>query len=87
MKMQILAMRDVKVGMYMQPFAALNVPSASRDLTDALTTDQKHLPWQKHPEDFELYQTGVFDDETGLTTGLAQPQFLFVLANLLAKAS
>lgn len=64
-KLIMLAMKDTKVGIYLQPFAAVRVSSAVRDIGDLVKDPQGSLPWQRHPEDFDLYQVGTFDDDTG----------------------
>lgn len=84
MKMTILCMRDSVAGIYLQPFATLSVASASRDLGDALQQDP-HLPWQKYPQDFELYKVGEFDDADATLTS-QEKEFLFRLDSLKKSA-
>lgn len=63
MKYHILAVRDIVANVYGQPFAAANIGAAIRDFGDQCTVGEGFLA--KHPEDFELYKIGVYDDETG----------------------
>lgn len=81
MKLTFLTMRDTKVGIYLQPFAVLSVPSGIRDLGELVNQSDKQLPWQKFPEDFEVYRIGTFDGDTGKIVP-QEPEFLMILGNL-----
>lgn len=83
MKLVILTMKDTKVGIYTQPFAVLSIPAGVRDLTEMVNAEEKQLPWQKFPGDFELYHSGDHDSDTGRITP-KDPEFIINLGTLKA---
>lgn len=61
----IVAVRDSAVGAYMQPSTVRAPGQAIRGFQDeANRQDPQNTLWA-HPEDFELWQLGYFDEETG----------------------
>lgn len=66
MKLKAYAVRDLKAGAYSVPFFSLNDNTALRTATD-WANDTNH-PFGKHPEDYELFSLGTYDDETALLT-------------------
>lgn len=64
MKHTILVLRDIKANYFLPPMFAPNVGVAIRQLTDAINSGEKAFDWQKHPEDFELYELGNWESET-----------------------
>ena len=64
MEMRIYTVRDSKAQGYLQPFFMPNVSVAIRALKDCLA-DSGHQ-FAKHPEDYDLYCIGFFDDLTGI---------------------
>lgn len=66
MILSIYAIRDNKVGAFMQPFY-MNTNAAAIRAFDDLVNDGKSGV-NKHPEDYELYLLGVYDDNTGRIT-------------------
>lgn len=65
MKKQVLALFDLKAGMYMQPFFVPTVGVAVRNLQDEMARGGEGNVLASHPEDFMLWQLAVFDDEDG----------------------
>lgn len=63
MKLMIFAIQDTKVGAYMQPFFMRSSGEAVRAL--AATVADPSTQMSRTPEDFAMYQLGVFDDTTG----------------------
>lgn len=61
----IAAIRDVKAGIFMQPFFVPAVGVAVRNVQDEVRRVADDNMLNMHPEDFELWQLGTFDDETG----------------------
>lgn len=72
MRHVILAVKDLAMQSFEQPFAARAEGVATRSFQDAINADQKG-PLQTHPEDFELWVIGDFDDNTGKLTAPAEP--------------
>lgn len=63
MKLQILAIKDVKVNAFMQPFFMRTNEEAIRAFTT--TVNDPTTQFNKHPEDFHLYNLGEFDEIDG----------------------
>lgn len=63
MKLQVYAVKDLKVCAYMQPFMQNAKGQALRTFGD--TVADKTTMFSKHPEDFELYHIADYDDATG----------------------
>lgn len=64
MKMPVVSVRDSAVNAYMRPFAVPAIGAAVRSFQDEVQRSDSDL--NKHPEDYELFEIGQFDDETGL---------------------
>lgn len=66
MKKGIYSLLDTKACVYSTPFFVPNVAVLVRDLTDELKRvgGERNL-LASHPQDFELYELGSFDDEVG----------------------
>lgn len=65
MKFIVCAVRDIKANLYDRPFYAQSVGSAVRSFGDEVVREDPNNMLHKHPYDFELYQLGTYDDETG----------------------
>lgn len=74
MKMHVLAIRDIKADVFLTPpmFVA-NIGSAIRDFGDACRGEPAGNQIAKHPEDYELYHTGVWDDKTATVDNTEGP--------------
>lgn len=70
----VYAVRDVKADAFVSPFFRRTHKEAMRYFGDAVVS--KDTMFHAHPEDFQLFCLGQFDDETGLLVGLTQTQFL-----------
>lgn len=68
MKHIIVAVRDRQLDAFMRPFTAATIGQAVRAFSDEVNRQGSEL--NQHPEDYELYQLGEFDDDTG---ALLQP--------------
>jgi len=68
------AILDLKGGFYSSPFFMHTDAIAIRSFSDALADPQVEMA--KHPEDYQLWRLGDFDDNAGTLTPLAAPQFL-----------
>lgn len=64
MKLQIIALRDIKANVYGQPMFVPNIGAAIRNFGDQVQ-DPNSGPLHKHPEDFELWHLGEYDDNDG----------------------
>lgn len=71
MTYKVMAIRDLKVNIFNMPWFALSIGQAIRNFGDLVQDPQSAQ--NKHPEDYNLYQLGEFDDETGAFQNLVAP--------------
>lgn len=66
MKLKMFSVLDMKAEFFGQPFFEQEEASAIRSFGDAVNdgSNQSNM-WFKHPEDFQLYLIGLFDNESG----------------------
>lgn len=63
MKLQIYTIRDTKTEIYNTPLIfAVTHGEAERNFRDLANDQQGRV--SKHPEDYDLYYLGVYDDQT-----------------------
>lgn len=73
MKRLIVAVRDRASDSYGAPFMVVARGQAIRSFSDEVNRSASDNPLYQHPEDFDLYELGTFDDSTGLyETGVPQ---------------
>lgn len=65
-KLIVLAVRDSAVRAFNRPFYAPTLEAGIRSFYDECKRQADDNPMWKHPDDFELWQLGVFDDESGV---------------------
>lgn len=68
------AIRDIKVNSYMLPFFQSHKAGAMRMFADLARDSQS--PMSKHPEDFQLFEIGVYDPATASLIPNSAPDFL-----------
>lgn len=61
----VCAVRDKQAGVFGQPFCVPAVGLAVRGFSDQVNRRESDNPLNRHPEDFELYRLGSYDDTTG----------------------
>lgn len=64
MKVFVFSIRDRAIVCFMQPFTSPTKGGAERAFADAINDAQ--TPMFNHPEDYDLYELGSFDNGTGL---------------------
>jgi hypothetical protein len=66
MKTLVVSVRDIRGGFWGQPYFVMSSGSATRSFMDQCNkkTDPDNILAQ-HPEDFELWHLGYYDDEHG----------------------
>lgn len=72
--MKVVSVRDSKSGAFGPLGLARTLGSAERDFKTLVNTPDT-LP-NRNPEDFDLYELGSYDDETGKITALDTPQHI-----------
>lgn len=69
MQLIIVTIRDIKTDSYFTPHYVKNVGGYIRQLSDDIngqvTPNSIAETMAKHPEDFEVYRLGTWDDATG----------------------
>lgn len=65
MRYKILAIRDRAIDSFAQPFFSASVGAAVRSFSDEINRAHENNQLNKHPEDFDLYMLGEFDDSAG----------------------
>ena len=85
MKLQIFAVRDRKTDQFANPMFLISKGHAVRHFADEINRkDENNILW-KHPEDFELYELGSYNTETGIfDTGT--PTSVALAESLMIKA-
>lgn len=82
MEVKIFSLYDLKAQVFTTPFFMIHTGQAVRACID-LGTDQRTTVG-RYPNDFTLYQIGVFDDQTGTITSLP-PNPIAIVAQLLPQ--
>lgn len=63
MKYVIVAIRDSAVGAFGRPVFTASTGVAIRSFSDEVNSNRDGNDLNRHPQDFELYHLGEFDDE------------------------
>lgn len=75
MEMVICAIRDVKSEVFAQPWFVQKPAAAVRSFIDLVNGGDDSMV-SKHPEDFQLYELGIYNDSTGRITPHELPKLL-----------
>ena len=70
----IFSVRDAKADCFTRPFVDHNDQTALRAWLQACRDPDTQF--NKHPEDFTLYQVASFDDQTGVVTSFELPALI-----------
>lgn len=71
---KVFAVYDSKACAFLQPFFSNSVGSAVRAFADASNEDKS--PIARHPGDYQLYEIGTFDDNSGLLDAMVPTKLL-----------
>lgn len=74
--MKVCAVRDRAVDSFGQPIFVRAIGEAMRSFMDEL--NREGSPMGAHPEDYDLYHIGDFDDQTGLLIACTPVKMLAV---------
>lgn len=80
MKHVIMSIFDVKVSAFQRPSFSPTVPAFVRACQDEVNRPDSEMG--KHPEDYQIFKIGEFDDESGLLVPLTPPDMIVVAVNL-----
>lgn len=67
--MVIVAVRDRAIDAFMRPFFMQTIGQAVRAFADEINRNDKDNALAQHPEDYDLYLLGEFDEQTGRFLG------------------
>lgn len=65
MKMIVVSVRDRAAVSFGRPIFAHATGQAIRSFQDEINRVDADNPMSRHPEDYDLYELGSFDDQTG----------------------
>lgn len=65
MKTYIIAIRDIVADVYTQPFTSASIGGTIREFGDRCNGTDAQDMVAKHPEHFELWLLGEYDDKNG----------------------
>lgn len=83
MKIKIFAVHDVKAEAFGNPMFMNNEQIAIRGLAGAVADPASVL--SQSPEDFNLYELGEYDDNSGLITPLDRPKLVCSALSVVKK--
>lgn len=81
MKTRMYSIRDGQTEMFNKPWYAVTDGDAHRQFA-SLVNDPKAEAIYEHPQDFDLYFVGTYDDNTGKLTPLDTPQHVIKAVQL-----
>lgn len=81
MKVNLYSVYDVKAKMYYPPQCAINRPTAMRMFQTQFSRPGSNF--HDYPQDFDIYECGVFDDERGRIDPYEQPTHVCAVSDLI----
>lgn len=85
MKYVVVAVRDTCGDIYGVPMFQASLGTAQRAFSDAVNRPDDNNLIYKHPEHFELYYLGDYDDADGSFSVLPKPKQLLLGSNCVVK--
>ena len=76
MKMVIVSILDTAAGAYGRPAFVASEGVAVRQFQDEVNRADENNQLYKHPDDFQLFYLGTYDDNTGGMDLLASPKMI-----------
>lgn len=83
MELKIFSIRDQKSEVFNTPWYKTTHGEAERDFRSAVNDEKTFL--YKHPEDFDLYFLGTYDDNTGKFQTLPTPEHVIKAIHCITK--
>lgn len=72
----IVAVKDRAVDNYEDPSAQRSTQDAIRKFKDMINAEPERSPMAAHPDDYDLYQIGEYNEQQGTINPLEHPQLL-----------
>lgn len=87
MENRLYSIKDRATDAFMAPWTAHTDGHAIRMFQDAVNDTQSQM--NKHPEDYDLWFVGIFDDQSGMFIGMEGkgPKQIFIGKNALVPRS
>lgn len=82
MKFIVCSVRDRQVDSFAQPMFFVAMGQAIRSFSDAVNGNDKSSNLCLHPDDFDLYQLGIYDDEEGSFVNEIPPKQIAIGKNV-----
>lgn len=82
----IYAVKDLATQAFGNPFVTKAQGEALRSFMDEVNADPAQSQIAKHPEDYELYKLGDYDDENGQINAI-EPQLVSRAKDLITQRS
>lgn len=80
MNVKIYSVYDVKTAIYNVPMFAHNAGHVIRVFTDQC--DNPDSPYHAHPEDYQLFEVGGWDDHSGEIKTMAKPHLVITATEI-----
>lgn len=72
----ILVVKDRAIDVYNQPFTQTTVAQGVRGFTDEINSDPTRSGVAQHPDDYDLYVIGYYDEQGGTIKPLEAPELV-----------
>lgn len=83
MILQVVCVRDRGSQAFGQPNFVLSIGGATRGFTDEVNRVDPNNVMNKHPEDFEFYHLGTFDDQDAKLELFDRPRLVCVAKDVI----
>lgn len=83
MQQKMFSIRDARGQVFHPPFYALTPGMAEREFTRLVNDQNSQL--SQFPDDYDLYECGDYDDQTGVGTWLPTPQHVVKAVQVLKQ--
>jgi hypothetical protein len=74
-------MFDKAAKVFNSPISTAGIGALTRAISDVVNASEKSEIFAKHPNDFALYEIGIFDEATGVIKP-CEPTFLLEISSL-----
>lgn len=78
MNLIIVAVKDRAADAFMRPFFVPTANMAIRSFMDEVNRESSDNQLFAHPDDFDLYEIGIFDDSNGAINSHPDPKMLML---------
>ena len=78
MKLHVVSVRDRAADAFGRPIFVAAIGQAIRSFQDEINRSGENNEMNKHPDDYDLYHLGTWDDESGKFEMLAEPKQLAI---------